>query len=83
MLNPFQMLTMDFKLNYLGNFPTSLKIPVINWKVELKLKWTKHCLLATAGVHNDNANSDIIFTVKDTKLYVPLVTLSAKDNQKS
>ena len=32
---------------------------------------------------NDDANADnIIFTIKDTKLYVPAVTLSAKDNQK-
>ena len=34
---------------------------------------------------NDGANVDsdnIIFTIKDTKLYVPVVTLSAKDNKK-
>ena len=34
---------------------------------------------------NDNANSNddnIIFTIKDTKLYVPVVILSARDNQK-
>ena len=30
---------------------------------------------------NDNTNN-IIFTIKDTKLYVPVVTLSARDNQK-
>ena len=37
------------------------------------------------GNENDNAdaNSDNnIFTIKDTKLYVPVVTLTAKDNQK-
>ena len=28
---------------------------------------------------NDNANN-IIFTIKDTKIYVPVVTLSARDN---
>ena len=32
---------------------------------------------------NDDANSDnIIFTIKDTKLYVPVVILSTRDNQK-
>ena len=39
--------------------------------------------MASSG--NDNANADsnsIIFTIKDTKLYVPVVTLSAKENQK-
>ena len=38
---------------------------------------------ASAGVENDDANSkDIIFTIKDTKLYLNVVTLSTKDNQK-
>ena len=33
---------------------------------------------------NDNNNSanNIILTIKDTKLYVPVITLSARDNQK-
>ena len=31
--------------------------------------------------YNDNANK-IIFTIKDTKLYVPVVTLAARYNQK-
>ena len=31
---------------------------------------------------NDNSNvNTIIFTIKDTKLYVPAVTLSARDNK--
>ena len=36
-------------------------------------------------VDNENTNetpNNIIFTVKDTKLHVSVVTLSAKDNQK-
>ena len=39
--------------------------------------------LINENVLNDinNANS-IIFTIKDTKLYVPVVTLNVKDNQK-
>ena len=58
-------------------------MPLINCKVELKLKWTKYCVLSAAGAANANADSNnIIFTIKDTKLYVSVVTLSAKDNQK-
>ena len=37
------------------------------------------------GNENNNANAEsnnIIFIIKDTKLYVPVATLSAKDNQK-
>ena len=31
---------------------------------------------------NGNVNDNIIFTIKDAKLYVPVVTLTARDNQK-
>ena len=35
------------------------------------------------GNENSDANSNnIIFIIRDTKLYVPAVTLSAKENQK-
>ena len=57
---------------------------LINCKAELKLRWTKHCILSVAGTDNANGNDDknIIFTIKDTKLYVPVITLTARDNQK-
>ena len=50
---------------------------LITCKVELKLKWKKHCVLTVAGTDDNNdVNSDnIIFTIKDTKLYVSVVTL--------
>ena len=61
-------------------------MPLINCKVELKLKWAKYCVLSVPGneneIHsNDNANN-IIFIIKDTELYFPVVTLSARGNQK-
>ena len=44
-------------------------MPLINCKVELKLRWSKHCVLSLAGTDNANGNDDnIIFTIKDTKL---------------
>ena len=56
---------------------------LINWKIELKLKWTMCCALYAAGADNNDAYSNIIiFTIKDTKLDAPNVTLSAKANQK-
>ena len=57
-------------------------MPLINCKVELKLKWAKYCILSAASADNANANSSnkIIFTFKDTN--VPIVTLPAKDNLK-
>ena len=42
-----------------------------------------HCVLSAACADNANSNSNnIIFTINSTKLYVLVVTLSAKDNQK-
>ena len=36
-----------------------------------------------AGANKANAiNNNIIFIIEDTKLYVPVASLSAKDNQK-
>ena len=56
---------------------------MINCKVELKLRWTNHSVLAFAGVENDSANSNnIIFPGIERRLYVPAVTLPTKENQK-
>ena len=44
---------------------------LINCKVELKLRWSKHCVLSGAGTDNANGNN-----ADDN------VTLSAEDNQK-
>ena len=51
---------------------------MINCKVELKLN-NRSILLCAAGDDDDDDN--IILTIKD-KLYVPVVTLSVRDNQK-
>ena len=61
---------------------------LINCKVELKLKWTKYYLLfATSNDNlynndNDNVVNNIIFSIKNTKLSVPVATWSVSDNQK-
>ena len=48
-----------------------LEMPLINFKVELKIEWTKYCVLSPAGADNTNASPNkIIFTIKGTKLYV-------------
>ena len=51
----------------------------------MKLRWTKHCVLSVLGNENDHILLILIiffFTIKDTKLYVLIITLSAKDSQK-
>ena len=58
-------------------------MPLSNCKIELKLKWRNYCVLSAADSDNTNANpNNIILTIKNTKLYVPSVTLKVKDNQK-
>ena len=50
---------------YLSIFWRSLEMPLINCKVELKLQWTKDCVLSAAGNDINNINSNIIFTIKN------------------
>ena len=62
-------------LKYLSNFWRSLEIPLINCKVEFSLKWYNNCILSSSG-------TAATFTITDTKLYVPVVTLKTEDNTK-
>ena len=58
-------------------------MPLINCKVELKLKWTKYSVLSAAGADYTNANcKNIILFIKDTKWYVPVVTSSVRSHPK-
>ena len=61
-------------LKYLSNFFRSLEMPLINCKIKLNLTWKKECVLST-----DAANA--VFIINDTKLYIPVVTLSKEDNK--
>ena len=57
-------------------------MPLINCKVELKLKWVKYCVLSSNGTDNTDAGHDnIIFTIKDTTLHVSVVILSVKESK--
>ena len=61
-------------LKYLSNFFRSLEMALINCKIKLNLTWKKECVLST-----DDGNA--VFIINDTKLYVPVVTLSKEDNK--
>ena len=57
-------------------------MPLINCKVELKRRCSKHFVLSVGGTDNINGNNydnNIVSTIKDTKLYVPVVALSIRD----
>ena len=48
-------------------------MPLINCKVYLEPNWIEDCIFSSAG---DTAK----FAITDTKLHVPIVTLSTKDS---
>ena len=60
-------------LKYLSNFWQNLVMPLINCEIALILIWTSTCVIT-------NSTSAGSFEITDTKLYVPVVTLSAQDN---
>ena len=60
-------------------------MPLINGKIELKTKWTNYCVLSPNDYDNANNNdpgNNTIFDNKNSKLYVPVATLLARDNKK-
>ena len=65
-------------LKYLSNFWRTLEMPLINCAVNLVLTWSSSCVLIATSIPNQNAK----FAITDTKLYVPVVTLSTQENTK-
>ena len=65
-------------LKYLSNFWSTLEMSLINCEVNLILTWSSTCVLIATGVQNQAAT----FEITDTKLYVPVVTLSTQGNLK-
>ena len=59
-------------LKYLSNFWRTLEIPLINCEVELILTWSAGCVI----IYTDVADQVLTFTITETNLYVPVVTLS-------
>ena len=80
-------------LKYLSNFWRTLDIPLINCEVSLTLTWSGNCVItsketreadhdadpAVAGINN---TTNSVFKITDCKLYVPVDTLSAEDDNK-
>ena len=61
-------------LKYLSNFFRPLEMLLISCKIKLNLTWKKECVLSTGA-------GEAVFIINDTKLYVPVVTLSKEDNK--
>ena len=62
-------------LKYLSTFWRTFEMPLINCEVNLILTWSSTCVIT-------ESNGAGTFAITDTKLYVPVVTLSAQENTK-
>ena len=62
-------------LKYLSNFWRTLELPLINCEVNLILTRSSTCVIT-------NSAGAGTFEITDTKVYVPVVTLSTKENAK-
>ena len=80
-------------LKHLSNFWRILDILLISCEVELILTWSKYCVLKNKLTRDADYGADpivceidnpenAIFQITDTKLYVPVVTLSKENNIK-
>ena len=63
-------------LKYFSNFGRTLEMPLTNCEVNLISTWSENCVIIYANVANQNPT----FEITERKLYVPVVTLSTKDN---
>ena len=59
-------------LKYLINFCRTLEMALINCETTLDLTWSANCVIW----EEDRA---ITFAISDTKLYLPVVTLTTQD----
>ena len=62
-------------LEYLSNFWRTLEMPLINCEMSVFLTWSSTCITT-------NSTGEGRFTITDTKLFVPVVTLSTQDSAK-
>ena len=65
-------------LKYFSNFQRTLQMRLIHCEVNLILTWSADCVL----IYTDVANQIPTFSKTEKNLYVPVVTLSTKDNAK-
>ena len=61
-------------LKYLSNFRRILEMLLINYEINLILTSSDKCVLS-------NDTKATTFAIADTKLYVPVVSLSTQDNK--
>ena len=75
-------------LKYIGNSWDTLDIPLINREVPSALTWSANCVISSmkkrkaTGTNRGDSPTNATFKIRDTKLDVPVVTLSAENDKK-
>ena len=59
-------------LKYLSTFRRTIDMPLINCEVNLISAWSSTCVIT-------NSTDAGRFAITDTKIYVPVITLSTKE----
>ena len=73
-------------LKYLSNSWRILNMPLIKCEVSLTLTWSEKCVITSMlkriliGKQRDNSPTRATFKITDTKLYVPVIPLSAENH---
>ena len=62
-------------LKYLSNIWRTLEMRLINCEIKLIVTWSRNCVILSTNVTNEIPT----FTITETNLYVPVVTLSTQD----
>ena len=62
-------------LKYISSFFRSIELPFINTKLYIQLNYTRYSVIS-------NVAGNTTFKITKTELYVPVVTLKTKDNNK-
>ena len=61
-----------------SDFWRTLEMSLINCEINLILTWSAKCVI----IYTTEANQGATFAIPETKLYVPVVTLSTQHNAK-
>ena len=60
-------------LKYLSNVWKTLEMSLINCEISLDLNWSKNCVIFA-----NNADQARTFSITDTKIYVPVITIDSR-----
>ena len=75
-------------LKYLSNFWRTLNMTLINCELSLTLTWSENCVITSLekriiiiNTRRDTSPTNATFKITDTKLHVPVVTLSTGNDK--